>query len=737
MSRNLVLHIRLTALIALCAGAWGMMSPAQAACIGFYQEDPMQPGMTQYGDIDCVIATLQNMGFSADSSNLDPIPQHAYAEEGDTFAIDTSGMTLTEDDISLCNHYDFTCSINAPSSISAQARCVGNNNNGGWQVNQSSTGSCWKTLEICQYDNWGGGWQICVDIDENGTTLKNSPYSNYAFSDQYKAPSAAITLAPFKNSNYYAASYSKCGFENGMGTHRPDTHKEYCIWEGNNYFQAANTYTQYTPTEGRFANDTDSDFSGMGQANGMTGQTGDDMFALGRGADLFFEYIDISNDISTPNRLIHLERSNGGENLDLMVPAGPRNDFRDYFDFINNPPPSVSITDACYPVQAVPSCNVAGDTPYIPPMRCGSAPSAGTCSKPETMSVSIATSGKPTATGTLYKAAVFQYSDGNDLSGRTLNGSVSIGSDVRNNILSCSISSGCCTTSSSFTDSEGYSFTTQMHASVNADNDIEATISMTCTPPPSVNGVCGNANGNTYDWGYFSSAGPEGSQRCHSGGDNDMNWTGNAAEGGTYTWFCAGLYGGQNSATCSATISPEESPPECGTARNSDNYFSPYRNNGTTYSGTPPTGTEACGNGSQENLTFYNQNWSWRWDCVNNSGASTSCEVLSPCYESGYDPSFMGDCQLPEPVDPGAWTNIDNFGCSDDNEHGTNDCPRMEEDIADAGYDTLDSCPGYSDPDGDSCWNYGEKCMYDYDYSYGAGGDAFVDVTRVEIFECQ
>lgn len=695
MSRNLVLHIRLTALIALCAGAWGMMSPAQAACIGFYQEDPMQPGMTQYGDIDCVIATLQNMGFSADSSNLDPIPQHAYAEEGDTFAIDTSGMTLTEDDISLCNHYDFTCSINAPSSISAQARCVGNNNNGGWQVNQSSTGSCWKTLEICQYDNWGGGWQICVDIDENGTTLKNSPYSNYAFSDEYKAPSAAITLAPFKNSNYYAASYSKCGFENGMGTHRPDTHKEYCIWEGTNYYQIGSTYTQYTPTEGQFENDTDSDFSGMGQANGMTGQTGDDMFALGRGADLFFEYIDISNDISTPNRLTHLERSNGGQDLDLMVPAGPRNDFRDYFDFINNPPPSVSITDACYPVQAVPSCNVAGENPYIPPMRCGSAPSAGTCSKPETMSVSIATSGKPTATGTLYKAAVFQYSDGNDLSGRTLNGSVSIGSDVRNNILSCSISRGCCTTSSSFTDEEGYSFNTQMHASINADNDIEATISMTCTPPPPVNGACGSeinecsngdlndladsstyyrwqcdgsyggsnssvcsirkpvngqcgsANGNTYDWGYFSSAGPEGSQRCSSGGDNDMNWSGNATNGGQYTWVCAGLYGGTDSGTCSTNINPEE------TTVNAE------------------------------------------------------------------------------------WNNIANFGCSDDNEHGTNDCPRMEEDIAEAGYDTLDSCPGYNDPDGDSCWNYGEKCMYDYDYSYGAGGDAFVDVTRVEIFECQ
>ena len=323
------------------------VAPAQAACLGFYQEDRWQPGMTQYGDINCVIQTLQNMGFNDSGHDIDPGIQRDYAQEGDTFTIEAEGLTLTEDDITLCNHYDFTCSINAPETIDAQAQCVGNNTTGGWQLNQRANGSCWNSLEICQYDNWGGGWQVCVDIDQNGTTLKNSPYANYAFSDQYKAPSAVIDLQPFKNSDYYTASYSKCGFESGMGTHRPDTHKEYCIWEGSNYYQVGSTYTQYTPTEGRFDNDTDSDFSGMGQANGMTGQTGDDMFALGRGADVFFEYIDISNNISAHNRLVHLERSNGGEDMDLMVPAGPHNDFRDYFDFLNNPPPSVSISDAC------------------------------------------------------------------------------------------------------------------------------------------------------------------------------------------------------------------------------------------------------------------------------------------------------------------------------------------------------------------------------------------------------
>lgn len=472
----------------MCVALLGLTALSASAhaeqCDGFWLSESSgsySSGNTD-ANIECARQVLSQMGVNGPSPT-DPTRERLYTKESDTFYDITNTVTVSTSDIDICDTPEFTCSLNS-AAPKAQYRCNGNNMNGGWIAEYSELSACWEELEIC---NWSPPsteppTEACVKIRPTETRLINFPES-YLFTESaesYIAHRAQVAFAPYEHSSTYDGKYSKCGFKSNMGTHRSNIHKEYCLWQGSDYAYTSGNYTQYTPTEGRFDNDDADDFSAMDKGTGFTGQTGDDMFAIDRNSEGFLEYIDFGDDISNTYRLKHIARSGGGEEMDLMIPAGPRHTMKDYKDFVRNPPPSITVSDACYPAQMELLCKKSGTYTYEEPTGCGEAPAAGTCTDGKAHSVRLRMNNQSAVYGDLYKSTVFEFNQNQSLQGLNVNGEVAIGSGQEHTLGGCTLQGGCCSDTISF-NYDGYTYTADMYAVVNADNDVEATISMSCS----------------------------------------------------------------------------------------------------------------------------------------------------------------------------------------------------------------------------------------------------------------
>ena len=85
------------------------------------------------------------------------------------------------------------------------------------------------------------------------------------------------------------------------------------------------------------------------KADGLTGNTGDDMFRISPTGTGFLEYVALGS-MSDQDRLKWFKRDDD-KKLDMMIPSGPGKTYSDYRRFISNPHPTVSVKDACYPAN--------------------------------------------------------------------------------------------------------------------------------------------------------------------------------------------------------------------------------------------------------------------------------------------------------------------------------------------------------------------------------------------------
>lgn len=99
-------------------------------------------------------------------------------------------------------------------------------------------------------------------------------------------------------------------------------------------------------------------------AQGISGDTGDDMFKLDKGGGAFFEYGHLGE--TDPYRVTWIERTGGVTGRSLMVPSGPPSEmtrtdddgntitvppYGDYKRFIDNSPGFVTTQKGCFPVS--------------------------------------------------------------------------------------------------------------------------------------------------------------------------------------------------------------------------------------------------------------------------------------------------------------------------------------------------------------------------------------------------
>lgn len=133
-----------------------------------------------------------------------------------------------------------------------------------------------------------------------------------------------------------------------------------------------------------------------------------------------------------------------------------------------------------------------------------------------------------------------------------------------------------------------------------------ASCSATMAP---TNGVCGSANGGN------TAAAPTGAAACTTG--NITGMTSPVSPGGSYTWTCSGLAGGQASGQCSAAQTVNGA---CGSA------------NGVSVSSAPTTNLCAAGS----TATAVSGSGPWTWGCNGvNGGTSTSATACSAPVASG------------------------------------------------------------------------------------------------------
>ncbi len=142
------------------------------------------------------------------------------------------------------------------------------------------------------------------------------------------------------------------------------------------------------------------------------------------------------------------------------------------------------------------------------------------------------------------------------------------------------------------------------------------------TPPAPINGMCGGANGNSYnDANAVNTAG-----LCSTGEANPSSVAGN----GPWAWSCDGLYGG-TSATCGATQSI------AGVCKVVADYQATE----------PSTSATACDYGVYANSPA-DTTTQYRWTCngINGGAPSPTCSALKPTTEAGTCKAIPGSYAL-------------------------------------------------------------------------------------------
>lgn len=246
--------------------------------------------------------------------------------------------TVLIDNIQGCKKAGVTCRDFRAKEFSLDFHCAGGTDNGGWETISPDPDlppqKCWQSLEIC-YEGTPRG---CINLTE----------------DSAYTPEVSIiyeSISPI-SSLKLANNFSFC--DANSSSHD----KEYCMWENN--FDGSNFSDAQTDT---YAWKKDDLSGGADHTSGLlTGNTGDDMFRLPPNTSAFFEYVDI--DQSTKYGLQYIERGSA-VNFSMMVPSGPKSDYADYKNFIDNPPEettlspdNIKVQNACFPVKAKITCAI-------------------------------------------------------------------------------------------------------------------------------------------------------------------------------------------------------------------------------------------------------------------------------------------------------------------------------------------------------------------------------------------
>ncbi|GEM_PF-6811147 len=267
-----------------------------------------------------------------------------YAKSGATKDISND---ITVNDINICNEEGVTCKNFQADTLEAEIRCDGSSaslSTGGWEKKPSSK-KCLNTISICY--NEGLPSEKCYDFNKSDSDRPN-------------------IIAEFTPYAHSGTRFSKCLSSSEAGTDKTaDTYyKEYCLWgtEAAGHGEGG-TWASENYLEKR----TFGSINGNGSSAGITGDTGDDMLKISDGAEGFIEYVDAGVDDAVGLKWV--SRNGGATAQDMMVPMGPRGTFKDYRDFLNNPPPGASVDDACYAVKANLTC---ADMEAQIPATCGS-----------------------------------------------------------------------------------------------------------------------------------------------------------------------------------------------------------------------------------------------------------------------------------------------------------------------------------------------------------------------------
>ena len=150
--------------------------------------------------------------------------------------------------------------------------------------------------------------------------------------------------------------------------------------------------------------------------------------------------------------------------------------------------------------------------------------------------------------------------------------------------------------------------------------------------PISVNGVCGSANGSTFDWADFDNQ-----DFCSSG---DFYLSGDNGERIIYA--CEGLNGGTTQYNCSASYYYNGA---CGSASNS------------SFSSLDISNTDLCSSGYVSESSFLESGSGWTWVC-SGSGSSSFCNATK---------SLISFPEMPEETDCSSLTFPDNLLCNIEN----------------------------------------------------------------------
>jgi len=151
------------------------------------------------------------------------------------------------------------------------------------------------------------------------------------------------------------------------------------------------------------------------------------------------------------------------------------------------------------------------------------------------------------------------------------------------------------------------------------------------TPIP-INGVCGAANGSTFDWADFDNQ-----DFCSSG---DFYLSGDNSESIIYA--CVGLNGGTTQYNCSASYYYNG---VCGSA------------SGSSFSSLDVSNTGLCSSGYVSESSFLESGSGWTWVC-SGSGSSSFCNATK---------SLISFPETPEETDCSSLTFPDNLLCNIEN----------------------------------------------------------------------
>lgn len=274
------------------------------------------------------IALLFSPLASADET-LPGLPSEATIDRTvNTYAREDKRLTVMHElqisEIDICQQEGVTCLNLQADPLEAMVECDGSAStldDGGWKK-LSDAGKCWNSLTVCY--NYGQPNETCYVVDEHYT--------------QNDLPGIQASFTPYASEN----SFSICD-PNALSKSSDKAYKEYCLWA----YTGDSTKTSGTSyAEKRTAGSVTSG----GGTLAMTGDTGDDMLKITKETSGFIEYLDIGqNDV---DGLKWVSRgSDAASSNDMMIPMGPRETYRDYRNFLSNPPPGVSVKNACYPVN--------------------------------------------------------------------------------------------------------------------------------------------------------------------------------------------------------------------------------------------------------------------------------------------------------------------------------------------------------------------------------------------------